>query len=205
VEDDGPGFDPRLIDRVFDPFFSTRAQGRGLGLSSVLGIVKAHHGAIQLDRSSFPSGASIRLYFPCPVRQTVPPPRQGQPSIKNRKVLIVDDEPIILDLMEDALKDLDLIAQRAIDGQEAVEAVQQDPEGFALILMDISMPRMDGREAFLRIKAIHANQRVILCSGYSAHDLQKDFSPMSPDGFLEKPFRLSIMREMVQKALGCES
>lgn len=201
VSDDGCGIPPEVRPRIFDPFFTTKRTGRGLGLSAMLGILKAHRGGVALE-SEPGQGSTFRVYLPAangPAPPEPPPSKEPDASVSGR-VLLVDDEPTILETGEAQLRHLGFQVRTARDGQEAVDLLEADPGAIDLVLMDITMPRLDGREAFQRIRALRPGLRVILSSGYDEQDSLKDLSRQGLTGFLQKPYRLQELSAALQAA-----
>ena len=196
VEDDGCGMDAATIGRIFDPFFSTKFTGRGLGLSAMLGIVRGHRAGIRVE--SVPGqGTTFILLFPAS-EATIPlyvaAPEDWKPI--SGTVLVVDDEAMVRDLASTALEAAGFRVLQARDGLEAVGLFQAGQESVDLVLLDMTMPRMGGVEAFRRIRALAPGVRILLTSGYTQSESMEDLADLPPDGFLQKPFRV---RELVAK------
>ena len=118
-------------------------------------------------------------------------------------VLVVDDEPAVRGMVSNALKILGFQVLNAGDGEQAVDVYRQHVEEIDLVLMDMTMPRMDGREAFLKIRDLRADARVILSSGYSQQDALRDLRGERPMGFLQKPYDLNALASEVRSVLSC--
>ena len=196
VEDNGCGMDAATIGRIFDPFFTTKFTGRGLGLSAMLGIVRGHRAGIRVE--SVPGqGTTFILLFPAS-EATIPlhtaAPEDWKPI--SGTVLVVDDEAMVRDLACSALEAAGFRVLQARDGLEAVELFQAGLEPVDLVLLDMTMPRMGGAEAFRRIQALAPEVRILLTSGYTQSESMEDLADLPPDGFLQKPFRV---RELVAK------
>lgn len=201
VEDDGCGMDAETIGRIFDPFFSTKFTGRGLGLSAMLGIVRGHHAGIHVE--SVPNvGTTFVLLFPASehtvlaevTRPEAPPPATGL-------VLVADDEAIIRELAREALEGAGLEVLEARDGQEAVEQFRKHAGRVNLVLLDMTMPRMGGAEAFRLIREMAPLVRVLLTSGYTQQESLDSLTDLPPDGFLQKPFRVRDLVAKVQDVM----
>jgi PAS domain S-box-containing protein len=201
VEDDGCGMDAETIGRIFDPFFTTKFTGRGLGLSAMLGIVRGHRAGIHVE-STAGQGTVFTLLFPsseATVTFQVPEP---EPSVAmSGIVLVVDDEGIIRDLARSGLESSGFHVLEARDGLEAVELFQSGHVTVDLVLLDMTMPRMGGAEAFRRIRALHPGMRVLLTSGYTQKESMESLADLPPDGFLQKPFRVRELVSMVRNVL----
>jgi PAS domain S-box-containing protein len=204
VADTGCGMSPETRRRLFDPFFTTKFSGRGLGLSAMLGILKGHNAGIRI-RSREGEGSSFKLFFPASVTGGLPaapaPPAPHRAAAAG-SILLVDDEPDILEATAELLAAMDFKVVSARDGMEAVELFQADPQAFSLVLMDLTMPRMDGREAFHLMRAREPGMKIVLCSGFNEADVAKDFPYPSLAGFLQKPYTFKMLQEVVQQALG---
>ena len=202
VSDTGQGMSPEVMARIFDPFFTTKPTGRGLGLSAMLGILRGHRAGLKIY-SEPGRGSSFKAFFPaaggCPApREDADRPQEGALT---GTVLLVDDEPAVLETIGPALEALGLRVIPARDGLEAVDHFRADPGAVDLVLMDLTMPRMDGREAFQAMRRIHADVRVILSSGYNEQESIQPFVGKGLAGFLQKPYTFETLRKAVQKAL----
>jgi PAS domain S-box-containing protein len=196
VEDDGCGMDAETIGRIFDPFFTTKFTGRGLGLSAMLGIIRGHQAGIRVE-SVAGKGTTFILLFPASestVALAVPEREPLRPM--SGTVLVVDDEGSIRDLARHALETSGFHVLEARDGLEAVERFEADQATIDLVLLDMTMPRMGGAEAFRRIRGLSPEVRVLLTSGYTQKESLESLADLPPDGFLQKPFRI---RELVGK------
>ncbi len=197
VTDTGIGMPPGIAARIFEPFFSTKFIGRGLGMSAVHGIVRRHHGAIRIE-SAPGRGSCFRIYLPA-ATGTTPAAAAEVPATSRREppprgtILIVDDEASVREVAREALVALGLDIVEAADGEEAVRVFRADPCRFRGVLLDLSMPRMDGTETFRALRAIDPAVRVVLMSGYGAEAMESALSGAPRAGFLEKPFTLEAL------------
>ncbi len=204
VEDTGCGMPPDVLDRIFDPFFTTKATGRGLGLSAMLGILRGHHAGLRIH-SRPGEGSVFQLFFPVAPGATGPAPAQPPATSGARlrgRVLLVDDEALVRETTGRVLAALGLEVVQAQDGFEAVALVDRDPAGYDLVFMDLTMPRMDGREAFQAMRARNPALKVILCSGYTEQDILRTFEGETPAGFLQKPFQIRDLRNLLGRVMG---
>jgi CheY-like chemotaxis protein len=204
VSDSGSGMTPEVTSRIFDPFFSTKTTGRGLGLSAMLGILKGHSAGLQVT-SEVGRGSSFKICFPAsderpaasaPTLETTPAnPLRG-------RVLLVDDEDLILQAIGSALEALGMEVLTAQDGLEALERFREARPRLDLVLMDLTMPRMDGREAFRAMHDLDPSIPVVLSSGFTEQDSLQTLSGHGPVGFMQKPYQIKELRQLLQKVLG---
>ncbi len=202
ASDTGCGMTSEVMARIFDPFFSTKATGRGLGLSAMLGILRGHGAGIQIV-SQPGYGSTFRLYFPAspePSRQ-----REDVPGLRVNQFtglsLVVDDEDVLRETAAAALRTMGFEVLTARDGQEAVEMVEARPEAFRLVLLDLTMPRMDGRQAFQALRRLRPDLRIVLSSGYSEQETVQAFLGQGLAGFIQKPYTLQELGRTVAEAM----
>jgi len=204
VSDTGCGMSRETMGRVFEPFFSTKASGHGLGLSSLLGVVKAHHGGVEVE-SEIGRGATFRLFLPfAEVAAKPPAPREPTPSETRPKkqVLLVEDDASVRGVVAHMLKHLGYAAIQAGNGQEALDALEQHQGHIDVVLMDVKMPRMDARAALPHMERRWPHVPVILSSGDDDEvDLHRE-PPRNVVGFLPKPYRAQELRDVMASALG---
>ncbi|HEY8990734.1 MAG TPA: response regulator, partial [Luteolibacter sp.] len=203
VADDGGGMSAETQARIFDPFFTTKFTGRGLGLAAVLGIVRGHKGGIKVH-SQPGKGTTFTLLFPASADARVEPAGRAATATpwKGRgHVLIIDDEPLVRTVAEQIFQALGFTTTLAQDGAEAVEIVRASPTAFSLVLLDLTMPRMDGEETLRHLRAINPDLRVILTSGFNEQALINRFVGRGVAAFLPKPFTIEMLTEQLRKTL----
>ena len=205
VSDTGVGMDTGTLQRIFDPFFSTKFTGRGLGLAAVMGIVESHHGHIRL-RSAPGEGTTFRILFPAVLDSAdVGPPRVTATQWRGQgTVLVVEDEEGVREVVRRMLERLGFQVITAEDGIAALERLQAHQGAIAAVLLDLSMPRMTGQEALHEIRRLRPDVPVVLMSGYTEQEVASKLldSVGGATGFLQKPFLpedlTSVLREVSQ-------
>jgi CheY-like chemotaxis protein len=210
VADSGCGIDAATLPRIFDPFFTTKFTGRGLGLAAAQGIILRHSGILQV-RSRPGAGSVFRVVFPASAGATAPgvqAPPAASPRATERPwwdsgiVLLVDDEAPVRTMTTRMLSALGFDVLTAADGAEAVALFGTRSGEIRAILLDLTMPRMDGHEAFLALRRLRADVPIILCSGYDVRECAERFSELAVNGFLQKPYRLEELKGVLRKVLG---
>ena len=200
VADTGCGMDRELISKIFDPFFTTKFAGRGLGMSSVLGIVRGHKGAIKVY-SELGKGTTMKVLFPASEMPAVLFDALDVPEELELSgtVLLVDDEEAMRSLGKSMLEILGFSVLVAGDGREAVKIYREHRAEILFVLMDVTMPHMDGEEAYREMRRIDPEVRAIMSSGYNEQDIMQKFVGKGMAGFLQKPYQLSALQNAIQK------
>jgi PAS domain S-box-containing protein len=201
VADNGPGLDTETQLRVFDPFFSTKGPGRGLGLAAARGIMRSHHGTL-LITSQPGHGTRFTLVFPPDVRPVAPVKTNaaaGRTWRGSGSVLVVDDEEAVRSTAAQLIAYFGYEVTQAASGQQALDLARQRQNPFDLVLLDLTMPGMDGYATFTALRQLRPDQRIVVFSGYSAQDARQRFAGQNLNGFLQKPFTTETLREMLSR------
>ncbi len=206
VTDTGIGMDEEIRGKIFEPFYSTKEMttSSGLGLASVYGIIKNHGGFINVS-SEIGAGATFDIYLPASDQEVVkeaPGPNRQAIQYGQDTILLVDDEPIIIDVGQKMLERLGYRVLIARSGDEALEVYGKKRTEIALVILDMIMPGMGGGETYDRMKAIDGNVRVLLSSGYSIKGQAKEIMDRGCKGFIQKPFTLFDLSMKIREALG---
>jgi PAS domain S-box-containing protein len=208
VSDTGCGMDEATVKRMYEPFFSTkeRGKGTGLGLAIVHGIVKSHYGMISVS-STVGFGTTFTLYFPAThvieELKTVPLPiKPGADSISRRsmkKVMVVDDEKDLVSMLQEILETEGYRVITAGDGLQAIALYEQEKEHLGIIISDLGMPHMDGRELMKELQARKADVRFVFITGYLDKDSKKELFELGAREVLLKPFSSEGVLEIVHR------
>lgn len=204
VSDTGPGISEEVRKKIFEPFYTTKFMGRGLGLAAVFGIIRKHSGCITVE--SVPgNGATFHIYLPRACDEPVRPVKEetispGPEREVTANILVVDDEPAILNLLDRVLTKMGHKVFTASDGFQAMEILKRKKNTVHMAILDVKMPLMDGTRLFSELKTLKPDLRVIISSGCSeAAAIER--IPVSPDGFIQKPYRIAALREKLREVM----
>ncbi len=203
VSDAGSGISNEDIDKLFDPFYSTKFTGRGLGLTVVFGILRANKGVLTVE-SEVGRGSIFRIYFPLTADkfQNVPIEKAKVPEIKGSgTLLIVEDDDHIRDLAKSMLTYIGYKVLVARDGVEAVDVFQQHRDEIQCVISDLTMPRMNGWETLVALRKLAPGIPVIIASGYDEAHVMTGERTEKPQGILTKPYNLQRLREAIEHAV----
>lgn len=208
ISDSGPGIPENIKEKVFDPFFSTKFVGRGLGLSATMGIVQNHGGCITIDSLPYDGGATIHIYLP---KAEIELPssfedknlqERGEYSgdfseeKEKKSILVVDDEPNILQLLQDLLTRHNFKVIRAQDGYNAIKTMKAEANDISYVVLDIKMPGMDGKKVFKALKEIKPDLRILIASSYEQDAALQGIQLGKKDDYIQKPF---LQKDLIRK------
>jgi CheY-like chemotaxis protein len=204
VADDGCGMTPETLEHLFEPFFSTKTGGSGLGLAAVHGIVRRHGGAIHV-RSRPGEGTEIEILFPRSrvgaATEERDPARPAERTVK-RKILLVDDEPVVREVAAEMLEVLGFRVESFESGPDALGYYRGNGRDVDLVLLDVQMPRMSGIEASRLLRDMDPDVRILLTSGHTESIVREDMpGGGGVHGFIQKPYTLEALEEAIGKAL----
>ena len=205
VSDTGCGMNDETMSKIFEPFYTTKFTGRGLGMSAVLGIITAHNGALQLT-SQAGQGTTFKIYLPVKFNeQAAAEPRQHSSLIPwrgNGTVLIVEDEEHIRMILNVMLNELGFKVIEASNGMNALELYQKNSDIITLVVTDMGMPVVDGYELFGKLKKLAPELPIVVSSGFGDTAVTSRIDPGSIAGLINKPYRFDQLREVLKGVVG---
>ncbi len=204
VTDTGIGMPPHIKDHIFEPFFTTKkhAGGTGMGLATVWGIVKNHRGIVSVY-SEPGTGTTFRLYFPAIPQKATHEDIEKEEIMpgKGETLLLVDDEPIIREMWGEILDEVGYRVLCAADGDEALSVLEECSGKADLVILDLVMPHMGGKETFIRIKERYPDMMVLVSSGYSENGEVREMIEGGADGFIQKPYQIRMVTAKIREML----
>jgi CheY-like chemotaxis protein len=204
VSDTGDGISPEIIDRVFDPYFTTKdvGKGTGLGLSVVHGIVNSHHGRISV-KSETGKGTTFSILFPAVNKRETPyePKKLQELATGNERILFVDDEDSMVELNQQRLERLGYGVTGVGDPMEALALFRSEPKSFDLIITDMTMPHLTGDKLAQEILKIRPDTPIILCTGYSDKISEENVREFGIRKYIEKPIEMETLAKAVREVL----
>jgi CheY-like chemotaxis protein len=203
VTDTGLGIEKSIRGKIFDPFFTTKEKGKGtgLGLATVYGIVKNHGGVINVE-SEVGAGTTFSVYIPAvehAIRRAVT--SEVRATGGRETILIVDDEETIRALVKDILEEKGYVVHGAADGSAAVDLYREKGTSIDLVILDMTMPGMGGRETFEKLRELNPGVRVILSTGYTADERTRELLSSGIKAFVQKPYKMDELAAAVRKVL----
>jgi signal transduction histidine kinase/CheY-like chemotaxis protein len=205
VGDTGKGMDEATKAHIFEPFYTTKeiGKGTGLGLAIVYGIVKQHNGFIAVE-SAPGAGTTFQVYLPLPGQDAAPECPPG-PALASRRgsgtVLVVEDAAEVRTLTRKVLESHGYRVVEAVDGEDALEKFLEHQDAIRLVIMDVVMPKLSGKEAFARIARVRPDTKVLFTSGYAPDDVNRKGVHHGKDNFLSKPSSPQALLKMVEELL----
>ncbi|PJA31976.1 MAG: hybrid sensor histidine kinase/response regulator [Zetaproteobacteria bacterium CG_4_9_14_3_um_filter_53_7] len=195
LRDNGSGIDAEYIDRIFDPFYTSKQLGSGLGLAIVMGCVWHHHGIIDVT-SSPESGTSVHLFLPIiPVKNQ--PDFSHPQGLVNAKILLVDDDPRVLEPTKELLECMGHEVDLACDGQDACEKFEMQSDAWDIVITDMVMPRMNGLESVKRMRILRPDIPVIFATGYDQSLVIENTRKMENAVLIGKPFNPDELDQII--------
>jgi PAS domain S-box-containing protein len=199
VSDTGAGISPEIREHLFEPFFSTKGAGRGMGLAAAAGIVRAHRGWLGVDETS-PEGTRFGVLLPVahesmPRLSSNPPP--SAPATPARSILLIDDEPAVRLVTGRMLSELGHRVLTAESGRRGLELLKAQPDAFDLVVLDLTMPDQSGEHTLAQLRSVRTNVPVVITSGFQAEDASLLLQMPNVVGFLDKPHTMTSLEMLL--------
>jgi CheY-like chemotaxis protein len=205
VRDQGMGIPAEHLPRIFDPYFTTKQKGTGLGLASAYAIINKHHGHIAVE-SKPGVGTTFNIYLPAVERQVTPQPEEDRELLVGKgNILVMDDEEMVREVLGRILARLGYEPGFARDGGEAIEMfvqAQGSEQEFAAVILDLTVPGgMGGKEAMARLLEVDPRVKAVVSSGYSDDPVMADFQKYGFSGVIAKPYRISELGKILHEVI----
>jgi CheY-like chemotaxis protein len=204
IDDTGCGISTESLARIFDPFFTTKFSGRGLGLAAVLGIIRGHKGGIRITTAEG-KGARFDVVFPlvgsCAKTGDQETKQSAIVEGEGKTILVIDDQPFVLELVTDIFTEAGFTVMGALNPMEGIELYRKHRKKIEMVLLDYSMPGMDGKAVFEELRKIDMDVKVLLTSGYAEEKISPLFDDVRPAGFIQKPYKPGILLDRVMEHL----
>ncbi|MFT7485646.1 MAG: two-component system cell cycle sensor histidine kinase/response regulator CckA, partial [Candidatus Paceibacteria bacterium] len=203
ISDTGCGIDEKTLSMIFDPFFSTKSEGRGLGLAATLGIIRGHSGTLKVN-SEPGKGTTFKILLPVSKTDLVEPSQRTPPQLeftRGGKALVMDDDETVCSVLKGCLELMGFDVFGASDGLQGTNIFRANPKDYRVVFLDLTMPHMNGEETFRVLRALDPECKVVLMSGYSGQDATSRFVGKGLAGFLQKPFKHQDVVEVLAGAL----
>jgi CheY-like chemotaxis protein len=204
VTDNGCGMDEETMRRIFEPFYTTKFTGRGLGMSAVHGIITAHKGALQLA-SQAGQGTAFKVYLPAQISTVAEEnsaPLAAEEQWKGSgTILLAEDEVLITVILKDMLEELGFTVITATNGKEALELYQKNAADITMVVTDIGMPIMNGYEMFSELKKLNPKLPIIISSGFGDKEVTTTIPRDAVAGMLSKPYNFELLKKVLRGVL----
>ena len=199
VRDTGCGMSPEMQAQIFDPFFSTKEKGHGLGLSAVLGIIRGHRGGLAVT-SAEGAGTTFRILLPAgfPEASSPDPVSSDTPRTIPRTVLVIDDEDYMLEVVRDTLATRGHESLLALSGEQGLNLMGLHGDRIDLVLLDLTMPGLGGVETFRRLRSVAPGVPVVISSGFAKEEAVAQMRDMDLTGFLQKPYSVADLLRVME-------
>ncbi|HJV65989.1 MAG TPA: PAS domain S-box protein [Geomonas sp.] len=203
VGDTGCGMDRETMAKIYDPFFTTKFTGRGLGMAAVQGIIRGHKGAIKIY-SEPGHGTTFKVFLPASGITSEPLPARAPVEaswVGSGTILLVDDEAAVLDIGKEMLQEMGFEVLTAMNGVQGIDQFQSNRDKIACVILDLTMPQLDGEHTFSELRRLDPQLRVIMSSGYNESEVVQKFTGTGLAGFIQKPYSFAALREVLYKVL----
>ncbi len=203
-QDTGNGIPQNIISSIFDPFFTTKPKGNGLGLSTAYSIIRKHDGDIIVE-SDIDKGTTVHVYIPASSANAIPTIEKPEPARKHGKVMVMDDEEFIREILGDMLKSMGFEVDFALNGQEVLQKLQQShtqPDNYKAVIMDLTIPgAMGGKETIRKLRELNSKIPAFVSSGYADDPVMADPNRFGFTDKIQKPFRKKDLQELITRHL----